>query len=135
MLVTKRAVCGFPGTIPSCKRGDVPVCVARQPSAGFVCVSPMGSPLAPHISAQGSREAVQGEEETERDREQRVTPVHVGVPRTGIKPGPGDKHIPQHRGATRTPGCPILWGPWPCLAAAVTTLRTEAGKSPERLFC
>lgn len=45
-------------------------------------MSPMGSPLALHISAQGSREAVQGEEETERDREQRVTLVHIGVPRT-----------------------------------------------------
>lgn len=98
-------------------------------------MSPVGSPLVPHISAQGSREAVQGEEETERDREQRVTLVHVGAPRTGIKPGPGDKHIPQHRGATRTPGCPSPSGPWLCLAAAVTTSRTEAGKSPGPLFC
>lgn len=47
-------------------------------------------PLAPRISAQGSRKAVQREEESERDRGQRLTLVHVGVPRTGIKQAPGD---------------------------------------------
>lgn len=65
--------------------------------------------------------------------------MQVGVLHTGSIPWAGGQTPLLCSGAVwGTTGTPVYpkSGTWPCLAAAVVIVsRTEAGKSPEPLFC